>query len=246
MTTDRYATFAEDYEKVKNLPWARHIEMLTFLGAIGDVRKKSILDVACGTGFYTRLLRRSAATEVVGVDVSEAMIDVARRQEAAEPLGITYHVHDAGSMPKLGSFDLAVSAFLLNHAPNEATLTAMCQHIRDNLAENGTFVYYGLNPSFSHEKYDRAKFAKYEVVINSVKPTAEGFEMTISSLLEPISFVDYLLPVPAYERALARAGFTTVEWLPLKVSDEGVEEFGEEFWVDALDNPLCTAMRASR
>jgi len=37
-----------------------------------------------------------------------------------------------------------------------------------------------------------------------------------------------------------------VEWLPPKVSDEGIMEFGEEFWVEALNNPLCTAMRASR
>src|SRR5215468_2427148 len=142
MTTDQYAAFAEDYEKVKNTPSARHLEMFTFLSAIGDVRDKTILDVACGSGFYTRLLRRSEAAEVVGVDVSEAMIDVARHREAAEPLGITYHVHDVNSMPKLGDFDLAVSAYLLNHAPDEATLTAMCQRIQGNLAENGTFIHF--------------------------------------------------------------------------------------------------------
>jgi len=49
-----------------------------------------------------------------------------------------------------------------------------------------------------------------------------------------------------YERVLARVGFTKVEWLPLQVSDEGIAEFGEEFWSFALNNPQTTAMRASR
>src|SRR5215468_7431724 len=135
MTTDQYAAVAEDYAKVKNIPWIRHLETFTFLDTIGDVQGKTILDVACGNGYYTRLLRRSGAAEVVGVDVSEAMIDAARRQEAAEPLGITYRVHDVSSMPRFGDFDLAVSAYLLNYAPSEVALTAMCQRILGNLAE---------------------------------------------------------------------------------------------------------------
>jgi len=52
--------------------------------------------------------------------------------------------------------------------------------------------------------------------------------------------------MPTYERALARAGFTKVDWLPPKVSDEGLKELGEEFWAYDLNNPLCVAMRASR
>jgi len=246
MTTDQYAALAEDYEKMKNLPWARHVEKFTFFGAIGDVRDKTILDVGCGSGYYTRLLRQRGAAEIVGVDVSEAMINVARRKEAAEPLGITYHVHDASSMPRLGNFDLAVSAYLLNYAPDEAMLTAMCQRILDNLAEHGTFIYFGMNPSYRHGKDDRAKFDKYKLAVTSITPMTEGLELRISSLQDPISFVAYHLPMPIYERVLARAGFTKVEWLPPKVSDEGIKEFGEEFWNDTLNDPLTTAMRASR
>lgn len=246
MTTDQYAAFAEDYEKVKNLPWVRHVEMFTFLRAIGDVRGKTILDVACGSGYYTRLLRRKGSSEVVGVDVSETMIDVARRKEAAEPLGITYHVHDVSSMPQLGHFNLAVSAYLLNHAADEVMLTAMSQRILDNLADDGVFIHFGMNPAYRHNERDNAKFEKYGAELTSVTPIVEGFELKISVLSDPISFVDYQLPMPTYERALARAGFTRVEWIPLQVSDEGVQEFGEEFWTDGLNNPLNTAMRASR
>lgn len=245
MTTDQFAEFAKEYEKVKSLPFVRHIETFTFLGAIGDIRGKTILDVACGAGYYTRLLRQNGGSKVVGVDVSEAMIDLARRQEAAEPLGITYHVHDVSDMLQLGNFDLVVSAYLLNFAADEAALTAMCQHILDNLANDGAFVYFGMNPTYPYEKDNNAKLEKYRLR-TAATPMTEGFEVTVSVLGSQISIANYLLPMATYERALTRAGFSRVEWLPLKVSDEGIKEFGEEFWIDTLNNPMHTAMRASR
>lgn len=247
MTTDQYAAFAEDYEKVKILPYVQHLEMFTFLQAIGDVRGKTILDLACGEGHYARLLRRNGASKVVGVDVSEAMIDVAWRKETADPLGITYHAYDVSRMPQLGSFDLVVAGYLLHYAADEATLSAMCQRIVENLADDAMFIHFGLNPDYRLEDYDDAKFGKYGLKITSVTPTAEGSRVTISSsVLESSSLVAYHLPMATYERVLARAGFTKVEWIPPKVSDEGIKEFGEEFWIDALNNPQTNVMRASR
>lgn len=62
MTTDQYAEIAENYEKVKNLPIVRHAETFNFLRAMGDVRGKTILDVGCGAGYYTRKYGRTGVT----------------------------------------------------------------------------------------------------------------------------------------------------------------------------------------
>ena len=48
---------------------------------LGDVNGKRALDVACGEGHYSRLLRQAGAEEVVGIDISERMIDLARASE---------------------------------------------------------------------------------------------------------------------------------------------------------------------
>ena len=68
----------------------RHCQDPVIFRALGDVGGKSLLDLACGDGFYTRKFRRAGADPVVGVDLSPQQIAKARRIEEREPLGIEY------------------------------------------------------------------------------------------------------------------------------------------------------------
>jgi demethylmenaquinone methyltransferase/2-methoxy-6-polyprenyl-1,4-benzoquinol methylase len=66
------------------------------------------LDVACGTGFLTRYLRG----EVVGLDQSEAMLDVARDQAP----NVDYVAGDAFALPfPDGSFDRLFTGHFYGH-----------------------------------------------------------------------------------------------------------------------------------
>ncbi len=67
-------------------------EELRALGdAISGLSAVRVLDVACGTGFLTRHLRG----EVVGLDLSEAMLEIARQRVP----GATFVQGDAFSLP---------------------------------------------------------------------------------------------------------------------------------------------------
>ena len=90
-----YDPIAEQYQRSKQQPWRTFIECFTLMKLIGDPRGLQVLDVACGEGFYTRLIRERGAKAVTGVDLSQGMIDLARSQEAAHQLGISYLVGDA-------------------------------------------------------------------------------------------------------------------------------------------------------
>ena len=71
---------------------------------------RSVLDVACGTGIVTELLARRGYRPVVGVDISPAMIDIARTKAHASGLPLTYHAQNAAQMDLPGqTFDLVVS-----------------------------------------------------------------------------------------------------------------------------------------
>src|SRR5271167_2649382 len=53
--------------------------------SLGDLR---VLDLGCGLGYFAREARARGAREVVGVDLSERMLDAARAQ--TDDPGITY------------------------------------------------------------------------------------------------------------------------------------------------------------
>src|SRR5204863_641448 len=115
VTTD-YDPIAEQYKRAKLQPWRTHVESYTLIGLLGDLSGKSVVDVACGDGYYTRLLRAHGARSVRGIDLSERMIALARAQEQARPLGIEYEVGDGRDLKLATQPDIVAAAYLLNYA----------------------------------------------------------------------------------------------------------------------------------
>jgi 2-polyprenyl-3-methyl-5-hydroxy-6-metoxy-1,4-benzoquinol methylase len=74
---------------------------------IGNVKGKQVLDLSCGEGYNTRILTRRGA-KVFGVDFSAEMIELAKRVEKKERLGINYRVSDAADLKDFenGRFDV--------------------------------------------------------------------------------------------------------------------------------------------
>jgi demethylmenaquinone methyltransferase/2-methoxy-6-polyprenyl-1,4-benzoquinol methylase len=94
------------------------------------------LDVACGTGDLTLRLARRAAPggEVVGVDLSPAMLAVARRKVQALPPGATVRLLEANALALPfadATFDGAVIGFALRNVRDIAgTLSEMTRVVR--------------------------------------------------------------------------------------------------------------------
>lgn len=63
MTTD-YDPIAEQYQQSKHQPWRAFIERFTMMNLIGNLDGLSVLDLACGEGFYSRLVRQRGAKRV--------------------------------------------------------------------------------------------------------------------------------------------------------------------------------------
>jgi 2-polyprenyl-3-methyl-5-hydroxy-6-metoxy-1,4-benzoquinol methylase len=115
MDTD-YDRIADQYKRAKLEPWRTHIEHYTLLRLVGYVAGKAAIDLACGEGYYTRALRLQGAARVVGVDLSRAMIGLAKTEEARRPLGVEYRLGDVRTLEVPEKFDLAFAAYLLNYA----------------------------------------------------------------------------------------------------------------------------------
>ena len=96
----QYDHIGSKYDEYARTATLKRAECYTFFRMVGALEGKRVMDLACGFGFYTRLLKRRGAAQVTGIDISPEMIRLAHQQEQAEPLGITYQVGDAVTLPR--------------------------------------------------------------------------------------------------------------------------------------------------
>jgi toxoflavin synthase len=242
--TEQYDKIGGDYEQIKTLPMARYPERRSFLDLLGDVAGKSVIDLACGTGFYTRMIRALGGSEVTGVDISQEMIDHARKLEANEPLGIHYVVANVGELPRLGSFDIATAVYLLNYAADFSEMERMCQGVYRNLRDGGEFFVLTQNPDFFHHGPNTTK---YGFTFTPLGSGIIGRRVRITAQLPtPISFETSIVHRVVYEDALSITGFRDIDWVPLDVPDEAIREYGNRYWDDFRANPPLIMLRCRR
>jgi SAM-dependent methyltransferase len=250
-TIAEYQAMAAQYEtSFEIMPYRTHIEEYSVMQAIqatGGVAGREVLDVACGTGHYTRLFRQQGASRVAGVDLSPEMIEVARQLEAAAPMGgISYEVQDATALDLPMSFDLAVGVYLLHYAPSEASLQQMCRAIARHLRPGGHMVAYTLHPDFCTSP---GYYEQYKIRLSSSLKMDNG-EICTFALLFPEGWT---APITMYywsrevlTGALQQAGFSDVQWQSPQVSPDGREQYGSELWQAYMDCPHCVVLTATK
>ena len=71
--SSNYDLIAEEYKRAKQQPWRAHIEVFTLMRLIGDPTAKSVIDIACGVGFYTRMIASGARRKSSRTPVKECL-----------------------------------------------------------------------------------------------------------------------------------------------------------------------------
>ena len=102
----------------------------------------NVLDLCCGTGTISRLIAKEKDWEVVGVDISSEMIEIARHRSEESGLGITYHVQDAAKLHVGRKFDLVISLFdSLNYITEAPDLQNAFYRVYEHLNPGGLFIF---------------------------------------------------------------------------------------------------------
>ncbi|MBV7330686.1 methyltransferase domain-containing protein [Chloroflexi bacterium TSY] len=200
------------YEFVHRRDPTKHPTVEAILSMIGDPTGIRFCDLACGDGFFSRLLAARGA-QVTGIDVSENLLRHAQRQAAGLP--ITYLRDDAQELTSVadGSFDVVICNMALMDI---ADLTATCRTAHRILCEKGMFLFSILHPCFetpfnaknpSTEQDEDGNFIAKRVTRYSQegKWFSDGSGMcgTLGSVHRKLS---------TYVNTLIRAGFTIQEF----------------------------------
>lgn len=104
---------------------------------LGDLTGKSVLDLACGEGIYSRQIMAAGAMSVTGVDISAEMIALAEQEERRNPQGNQYVVGDASHCKSEQPFDRVLCSYFLNYAKTWDEIQTYCRAIYDNLKPGG-------------------------------------------------------------------------------------------------------------
>ena len=118
---DAYEALAEGYaQKAQTKAENGFNEHPAIRAVIGDVGGLRALDAGCGPGFMLAYLAENGAAEIIGVDISPRMINLARRRIDAggDRSGASLYVADlAQPMPFLqdAHFDLVTSSLAIDY-----------------------------------------------------------------------------------------------------------------------------------
>ena len=117
-------------------------EIPALLSLLPDLSGKSLLDLGCGYGEHCKMFINMGAKSVVGVDISEKMLEVAHR-ENSDPK-ITYLNIPMEDIDKLdGRFDVVVSSLAIHYVESFAEVV---KKIYDKMNTNGVFVFSQEHP----------------------------------------------------------------------------------------------------
>jgi SAM-dependent methyltransferase len=104
--------FAADYDRFASL---EPTNLRDWLVRQLPARGHRALDAGCGSGRHTQLLAERF-DDVVGIDISEPLIDIARRQRPSP--NVRFLVGDLMSFVDAEGFDLVFSSTTLHHVPD--------------------------------------------------------------------------------------------------------------------------------
>ncbi|MFJ3695461.1 class I SAM-dependent methyltransferase [Streptomyces sp. NPDC090052] len=239
-----YDEIGEAFEGFKALPLAQYVEAPSFLGMVGDVTGKRVIDLACGTGFYSRELKRRGAADVFGVDISGEMIAAAEGIEKTGPLGVRYQVGDVADLSLADErFDVATAVMLLNYAETVEEFQHLCRKVHESLKSGGEFFMLHQTPDYDFSGPSPRPYGFLTELTGEKSGT--GPRVKTTALLEgvPISFTSGLARREVFETCLAKAGFSEITWVPTEVSAAGIAAYGDEFWADYRTNPSFEMLR---
>ena len=181
------------------------------------------LDFGCGTGRSSRLLT-ACGFDVVGVDVSEAMVERARR---ADPHGRYLVVRD-GDLDDLDChFDLVLAAFPFDNIPN-ARKPDLLNSIARRLAPSGRVVNVVSSPEiYSHQW---TSFSTLEYPENRQARDGDIVRIVTREFTQPQPAEDILCGPESYLAIYERCGLNVVAtYRPLGEQNDGPA------WVSEMD-----------
>ena len=139
---DAYTGFAEVYDTfMDNIPYEEWAEYLINLLKEYEVDEGIVLDLGCGTGNMTELLSK-VGYDMIGVDNSEEMLEIAMEKREESGQNILYLLQDMREFELYGTVKAVVSICdSINYILEEEELMEVFRLVNNYLDPQGVFIF---------------------------------------------------------------------------------------------------------
>ena len=139
---DAYSSFASVYDQfMDNVPYEEWADYLTGLLGEYQVHDGLVLDLGCGTGSLTEILAKKGY-DMIGIDNSEDMLQIAMEKRADSGLDILYLLQDMREFELYGTVAAVVSICdSMNYLTDYEDLVQTLKLVNNYLDPQGVFIF---------------------------------------------------------------------------------------------------------
>jgi SAM-dependent methyltransferase len=181
------------------------------------------LDFGCGTGRSTRFLQK-LGFDTVGIDVSQKMVDIARKNDPAGD----YRVIADGDFSSLepGSFDLILCAFPFDNIPHRQNKVRLFTALGRLLAAGGRLVNIVSTPEIYLNEW--VTFTTRDFPANRDAGRGDIVKIITKDYSDGRPVEDIIWPDEDYQSVYRESGLSQVQSMaPLAKGDEGIDWISE-------------------
>lgn len=140
---NKYKFLRQDKNCANNL-----VEKPKLFSMLPNIKGKSVLDLGCGYGDYCMEYLQMGAKKVVGIDISEKMINEAKKRYGNS--NINFLILDIEKLDCIKEkFDLVVSSLAIHYVKE---FNLLCENVFEILNCNGYFLFSQEHPIFTSPK----------------------------------------------------------------------------------------------
>ena len=233
----------------KDNTYQKEVILPNFLKMMEIKNTDSVLDLACGQGFFAREFAKFGA-KVFGVDISEELIKIAKTQNIQN---INYTVSSANNLSfiKDESLDKISIILALQNISDMSQTLKECNRV---LKRNGKMFIVLNHPAFRVPKrsdwgYDEKNKIQYRRVDKYLSEIMQNIEMNPGEKMikKKIYTVSFHRPLRSYFKTLCDCGFVTrrlEEWISNKKSQVGPRQKAED--VARKEIPMFMCIEAQK